>query len=287
MIGRPRVIAISRSSFAGSAGGAGHVELEIAGGDDVAAAERGEAFGIGLRLREANVEARQQRRDGAVHPPPARERARRHPPVDQHHRHPAHSARQDQVRPQVGFDEQRQRRLPMVEEARDIARGIIRHVLMDDVGRKTLCHDGGRGDRARGEQDAQIEVAQPLDQRGRGQDLADAGAVDPDQRAVRAHVLAEPAPLADARGIFLALLQPPLDQRRRERHQARGQAPIHPQRHGQRLGQRMGQRISHLQVPGGQAAHRRGGSLRSACLPTPAAAFPSWRHRHPAARGFP
>ena len=108
MIGRPRVTDISRSSLAASAGGAGNIELQIARGDDVAAAERGKALGIDLRLRQADVEPAKQRRDRAGNPAPARERAMRHPAVDQHHRQPPRRARQDQIGPQIGFDEQRQ-----------------------------------------------------------------------------------------------------------------------------------------------------------------------------------
>ena len=114
-----------------------NVELQIARGDDVAAAERRKALGIDFRLRQADVEPAEQRRDGAGDPAPARKRAMRHPPVDQHHRQPPRRARQDQVRPQIGFDEQRQRRPPVIEEARDVARRIVGHILMDDVGRET------------------------------------------------------------------------------------------------------------------------------------------------------
>ena len=62
--GRPRVSAISHSSLAASAGGAWHVELQIAGGDDVAAAQRRKPFGIDAGLRQADLELAEQRRDG-------------------------------------------------------------------------------------------------------------------------------------------------------------------------------------------------------------------------------
>ena len=70
-------------------------------------------------------------------PAPARKRALRHPSVDQHHRQPPRGARQDQVRPQVGFDEQRQRGPPVIEKPRDVARRVVGHILMDDVGAGT------------------------------------------------------------------------------------------------------------------------------------------------------
>ena len=141
-----------------------HIELQIAGGDDVAAAQCGEPFGIDIGLREADFEAAEQRLDGSRNPAPARERAMRHPAVDQNHRQPARRAGQDQVGPQIGLDEQRQRRLPVIEKARDIARRIVGHILMDDVGRKPLGDNLRRGHRARGEQDAKVHRAQPFDQ---------------------------------------------------------------------------------------------------------------------------
>ena len=178
----------------------------------------------------------------------------RHPPVDQHHRHTARRAGQDQVRPQIGFDEQRQRRLPVIEEAGDITRRVVRHILMDNVGRKTFGHDRRRRHRARGQKDAQIERAQPLDQRGRRQHLADAGAVDPHQGTMGPRIERQPAPLADALGILLALLEATADHRGRQRNHRERQFPVDPQRHRQR--------ISQGRPPGGPPAHRRGGSLR-------------------------
>ena len=231
-----------------------NVQLQIARGDDVAAAERGKALGIDLRLRETNVEPAEQRRDRAGDPAPARKRAMRHPAVDQHHRQPPRRARQDQIGPQIGLDEQRQRRPPVIEKARHIARRIVRHILMDDVGGKPLGDDRRRGHRARGQQDADVQRAQFLDQGRRGQHLADAGAVNPDQRPVRADIAADAAALADARRILLALLQPPLDQRRRQRHHRGRQLAVDAQRHRQRISQK--------RPPDARPPHRRGGSLR-------------------------
>ena len=216
----------------------------------------------------------EQRRDGAVHPLPARKRALRHPAVDQHHRQPPRGARQDQVRPQIGFDEQRQRRPPVIEEARDVARRIIGHILMDDVGRKALGDDRGRGHRARGQQDAQVQAR-----------AAARSAPPPPALRRRWRRGSRPADLRaerrcsgrgarQARRIFLALLQPPADQRRRQRHHRVMTAPVDAQRHRQW--------ISQERPPDARRPHRRGGSLRSGKFPAEDAAFPSSRHRHPA-----
>ena len=216
--GRPRVIAISRSSLAASAGGAGTSSFRLPVVTTLRLPSAENRSASRFRLRQAHLEPAEQRRDGAGDPAPARKRALRHPAVDQHHRQAARRARQDQIRPQIGLDEQCQRRPPVIEEPRDIARRVVRDILMDDVGGKPLGDDRRRRHRARGEQDAQVQRPQLLDQRRRGQHLADAGAVDPHQRPGRADIGAQAAALADARRIFLAELQPPVDERRRQRH---------------------------------------------------------------------
>ena len=244
-----------------------NIELQIAGDDDVAAAEHGKAFRIDAGLRQANLELAKQCRNRAAHPPPARKRTMRHPPVDQRHRQTSGRARKNEIRPQVGFDEQRQARPPVIEKTRDIARRIVRDVLMNDVRRKTLGDDRRRSDRAGGQQDTDIERAQLLDQRRGRQHLADACAVNPDQRPVRPDILAQAAPFADARGIFLALLQPPLDQRRRKRNGHRGQPPVDAQRHRQDA--------SHDPSPAdGRALRKHDWSPRSGSLPGARAVLP-------------
>ena len=110
-----------------------HVELEIAGGRDARRAEIAVARGIGGGLREAEIEAAQQRRDHAGRVAPAIVGALRHAAVDQDQRNVPLRAHQDQVRPQIGFGEQAEVGLPVIEEARDEARRIERNVLMDDA----------------------------------------------------------------------------------------------------------------------------------------------------------
>ena len=188
MTGRPRVAEHQALQLGRVGGRRRNVELQISGGHDIAAAERGKALGIDMRLRQADLEAAQQRRDRAADAAPARKRAMRHPAVDQHHRQPPRRARQDEIGPQVGLDEQRQTRPPVIEKARDIARRIVGHVLMDDIGGKPLGDDRRRRHRAGSQQNADVQRAQPFDQGRRGQHFADAGAMDPDQRSVRPDV---------------------------------------------------------------------------------------------------
>src|SRR5882757_3249949 len=136
MIGRPRVTAISRSSLAESAGGAGTSSFK---------------FPVVMTLRLPSA----VKRSAST----------------------CDWARQMSNRPsnaEIVPATLRQR-----EKARDIARRIVRHILMDDVGGKPLGDDRRRGHRARGQQDADIQRAQLLDQGRRGQYFTDAGAVYP------------------------------------------------------------------------------------------------------------
>ncbi len=237
MIGRPRVTDISRSSLAGSAGGAGTssfrlpvvTTLRLPSAAKRSASTRDWARQTSNRPSSAEIVP--------ADPAPARKRAMRHPAVDQDHRQPPRRARQDQIGPQIGLDEQRQARPPVIEKARDIARRVVRHILMDDVGGKPLGDDRRRSHRARRQQDADVQRAQLFDQGRRGQHFADAGAVNPHQRSMRPDVRAHAAALADPRRILLALFQPPLDQRRRQRHHRRRQPPVDAQRHRQGVSQ--------------------------------------------------
>ena len=103
----------SASSFASSAGGAGTSSLRLPVHHDARRAERAEALGVARRLRQAQVETAEQRRDRrARDAASARTSARDIRPLIEDHRDAPRRRRHDQVRPQVGFDEQRQRRPP-------------------------------------------------------------------------------------------------------------------------------------------------------------------------------
>ena len=104
----------------------------------------------------------------------------------------------------------------MVEKRRDVARHIERHELMDDAARQAL----------RGEP-AEVTVpdvtahravrAQALDQRKHADDFADAGAVHPDQRSGGRVDGGSPRRSPMRAADFLAALQAPRQQQRRER----------------------------------------------------------------------
>ena len=261
-----------------------HIELEIARRDHIAGAERGKPLGIGLRLGQAKVETAEQRGDRAGHAAPARERARRHPSIDHDHRHPPGGAGEDQIGPEVGFDEQPERWAPMIQKPLHKTWRVIGDVLMDHIRRETFGHDRGRGHRSRGEQDADVERAQPLDQRRRRQHLADARAVNPDQRSERARVVAQAAAFVGPLRIFLAVLEPLPDQGRRKRRRRRGQPAVHAQGHRERVSHWTPPSRAAGRHPGGQRSDRRGACIRSAWLRGRGAPAPSPRRRHRAAR---
>ena len=184
----------------GSAGGAGTSSLRLPvvttrGAPSSRSARRRRR----LRARQRSKRS-QQRADRARHTPPAPERALRQPAVDQDQRDAALGARHDQVRPQIGFDEQREVGLPVVEEARDEARRVERHELMDHAGRQPLRGELRGGDRAGRHQHGDLARADALDQREDADEFADAGAVQPDQRAVRPLEAGLAAPLRAAAG---------------------------------------------------------------------------------------
>ena len=207
-----------------------HVELEIAGGDDARRAQGGQALGVARRARQTKVEAAQQIDDGCAQIAPAPERILRQPRIDQDHRHGARRGLDDHVGPQVLFHEQREVRLPMVEEAAHEARHVERHELMDDAARQPLLGQPARGHRSGGHQHADPARAQPLDQRQGADEFADAGAVQPDQRPVRPRDARKPAPFRKPRPVLLAAPEPARQEQRRQGRHRRRQQPVGAQR---------------------------------------------------------
>ena len=98
-------------------------------------------------------------------PRPAPERALRHAAVDQDERDAAPIELHDGVRPDLGFGDERDVRLPVVEEAADIARHVERHELVHGAGRQAAGDELGRSPRPRGDEDMQPALGQALDHR--------------------------------------------------------------------------------------------------------------------------
>jgi len=171
-------------------------------------------------LHQAHLEPGEQRRHRRRRRAPALKRALRHPPVDDDHRDAPLGSREDEVGPEIGFDEQREARLPVIEEARHEARRVVGDELVNDIGRKAFRNDRGRGYRARRQKNADVHRTHPLDQPRHRKHFADACAVHPHQGSRRPLGGAKPLAFADPRLVLLAVLQPMLDQRagKRRRH---------------------------------------------------------------------
>ena len=218
----------SAASFVGVAGRRRHVELEVAGGDDARRAERRERSASPAVRQGKDRSAAADRRSSAGKKRQRLNERSDSRPLTRIIGMRAARRLHDQVRPQIGFDEQREIGPPMVEEAR--ARSAARRAARIDGSRP-------RGSRSVGES---AEVTVPdvtstlksrardaLDQRQHARQFADAGAMQPDQRARRARparvaraapAAARPAPCraADAR----------LSSMRRQRRRRRRQQPV-------------------------------------------------------------
>ena len=172
-----------------------HVELEIADDRHMRRTEVAVTPGVVARAYQTQIEALQQCADQTGHEAPALIRALRQPTVDQDQRNSALPARHDQVRPEIGFDEQREAWTPMVEKARHVARHVERNKLVDHLRGKPLTGDSSRGHGTGGDEQRKSAFSDALDQRNRRDEFADACTMHPHQRAVRARYFAFAAPL--------------------------------------------------------------------------------------------
>jgi len=159
--------------------------------------------------RQHQLEAAEQAGDQRPHTPPAAVGAGGDASVHQHQAGAVRGGAAQQVGPELGIDEEADLRPPVVEEGGDGAGQVDRHVLMDDPRRQPLGHQLRGGHGAAGHQDgaAGPVVPQTLDQRQGGLRLADAGAVDPEERPPRPRHAGLAEALAEAHGVFLAARQ--------------------------------------------------------------------------------
>ncbi len=142
----------------------------------------------------------------------------------------------------------------MVEEAPHEARRIERNELVQRAVRQALLGERGGAHRAGGDENGKILRAQLLDQRHRGEHLADARAVHPDERTFRTFEGGFAAPFGEPLGMLLAAAQPPRQHLRRDRRPGCGRPLIHTQRKRQTL------RHVTLRRSGGRLSHRRAAS---------------------------
>ena len=158
------------------------VELEIARDRDFARAQLLQACRIGFALRRDDADAREARTRQCRQPRVTARRTFGQPRVRQHQRHAQLVCRADQVRPQLGFHEDADRRSGTAQKTPYQTGVVIRQV---DDAREAAVKRFGRlppGRRHAGEQNrpAGMRRAQGFDQRLRRAHLTDGNGVNPD-----------------------------------------------------------------------------------------------------------
>ena len=163
-----------------------HVELQVAA--DLHAlrlrAEHDEAVGVVARLRGHQPHRAQRAADQRGEHAVAAQRTRRQPRVEDVGGNATVAAAEQQVRPQLGFHDQRQRRAEMVEEAADRTRQVVRQVDVGDRIAPQGAHALGTGRGDGGDHQAQVrsQLAQSVHQGSSGIDLADRHRMQPQRR---------------------------------------------------------------------------------------------------------
>src|SRR6516165_3870882 len=182
-----------------------HVELEITGCGNARSTEIAIAFGVGCRLREAEIKGSQQSGDGAGSPSPTLEGSLGKAAIDQKQWNTAPCACRNQIWPEVGFYEDREIGVPVIEETVHESRRVQRHELMNRSRRQAQLSYSGRGDGAGSAENAEPLVADARDERNHGEQLADACAVNPGQRTAWAGDVGAAVTLLQTLRILLAL----------------------------------------------------------------------------------
>src|SRR5579864_3820634 len=136
-------------------------------------------------LRETNVEGAEDRSCGFPRPTPALERTLRHPRIDQCEARSRHLRAEDQIGPEIGVDEEANGGMPMLQEASCGSRGIDGDKLMERALGQALAHEHCRRYRAARYQHFEVVGNKGLDQGQRREAFAVAGAMDPDEPAIR------------------------------------------------------------------------------------------------------
>ncbi len=164
----------------------GDVELQVAQGLHLAGLgpQLHEALGIVLRLRRHAGDGAQRTADQCRQQPVATQRAGGQAGIEDVDRNAAVAAAEQHVRPQFGFQDQRQAGLEMAEEAVDAARHVVWQVDVVQRVAPQRAHalGAGRGDGGDDPADVRALLAQCVDQRRGGIDLAHRDRVQPHPR---------------------------------------------------------------------------------------------------------
>ena len=159
--------------------------LEAADHTHVHRAKLSETGGDLFVLRETNVEGAEDRSCGFPRPTPALEGPLRHARIDQREARSRRLRAKDQIGPQVGIDEQANGGMPILQEASCRSGGIDGDKLMKGALGQALAHENCRRYRAARHQDFEAVGNKGLDQGQRREALTVAGAMDPDEPAIR------------------------------------------------------------------------------------------------------
>ena len=207
-----------------------HVEFQIAADKDALGAERAQALRVGRSLREKQARAADHGTRQGREPPPRTERPLRHPCVDDRQRKRTSPERVEHRRPELRLHEEREVRLPVIEESPDRGGCVDRHELMDRVTRKARlgnlrgCHCACR------QEQHQITPGEPVDQRHGCDRLTDTCAMHPHQRPRRAWLSSDAPSLATPRDVFLAVARPQAKQRAGDRRSDTSDGAVKRQR---------------------------------------------------------
>ena len=194
------------------------VELEVTGDNRLRRTELGESRRVGRRLRRDPRKAAQHRPDQGLEAPVPTRGALGEPGIDQEQRHSRRVCRSDQVRPQLGLEDESGGRPEVLVERIHGKRHVIRQPCLDHViAEQRLSRFAARGGHV-GEQECSARVCglKPLHQRCRRARLADRHGVDPIHRARLAAVVASKA-LADLPAVTRLLAPAPPQAQRQQR----------------------------------------------------------------------
>ena len=234
--------------------------LQIADAGRGNGAEAAKALGLGVVLREAQLETGEQRADQAWQPLPAAQRALRHAAVQQQQRRAGAVGLGDEVGPELGFDPEREIGPPMLEEAPHIGRAVDRDILMPGaIRRQAMRQQPCRGDGAGRHQHRQRRPLdqQPVDQRQHRHRFAVARGMHPDQRPGWSHAAGMALALGETLAILFAMRHAPREIERDHRAERGGAHLIKAKKtHGGRL-MSAAPRVSNRAAPRGSSCPAR------------------------------
>ncbi len=184
----------------------GRVVLQIAGFEDLSRAKLAKPRGGGAILRHDEAEPREKTGDEGRSMAPVMRGTGRDARIDERERDVLAAGGEDEVRPELGFDPDREIGPPVIEEARAVVWMVERYILVEGAGWQAIRHELCRGDGACRHEDMEPgnRGEKTRNERQDGEGFADARAVKPDKRSFRPVLRRNAQALAKARGVFLS-----------------------------------------------------------------------------------